>query len=179
MDGGSEYQAILKAFLIKKGIESDITTHYSPESNGISERLNRTLLDMARTMLFGANLPTSYGQRQFLLLYISRIGFLILAFVGMLLLMRCDSESSRPYLIFVFSAVPLTFTSLRNVAKDMPMAKSAIVLFTRISSDTTNRTGHHTKSGIRRTIPLFAQGTSSSTRPCIIRTKATSISHLS
>src|SRR5208282_3467238 len=57
MDGGSEYQATLKGFLIEKGIESDITTHYSPESNGISERLNRTLLDMARTMLFGANLP--------------------------------------------------------------------------------------------------------------------------
>src|SRR5437667_6315511 len=57
MDSGSEYQATLRAFLIEKGIESDITTHYSPESNGISERLNRTLLDMARTMLFGANLP--------------------------------------------------------------------------------------------------------------------------
>ena len=40
MDGGSEYQATLKAFLIEKGIESDITTHYSPESNGISEHLN-------------------------------------------------------------------------------------------------------------------------------------------
>ena len=58
MDGGSEYQATLKTFLIEKGIASDITTHYSPESNGISERLNRTLLDMARTMLFGANLPS-------------------------------------------------------------------------------------------------------------------------
>ena len=57
MDGGSEYKATLKALLIEKGIECDITTHYSPESNGISERLNRTLLDMARTMLFGANLP--------------------------------------------------------------------------------------------------------------------------
>ena len=57
MDGGSEYQATLKSYLDEKGIENDITTHYSPESNGISERLNRTLLDMARTMLFGANLP--------------------------------------------------------------------------------------------------------------------------
>jgi hypothetical protein len=57
MDGGSEYQATLKGFLVEKGIDSERTTHYSPESNGISERLNRTLLDMARTMLFGANLP--------------------------------------------------------------------------------------------------------------------------
>ena len=57
MDGGSEYQATLRTFLREKGIANDIITHYSPESNGISERLNRTLLDMARTMLFGANLP--------------------------------------------------------------------------------------------------------------------------
>jgi hypothetical protein len=57
MDGGSEYQATLKGFLVEKGISSDRTTHYSPESNGISERLNRTLLNMACTMLFGANLP--------------------------------------------------------------------------------------------------------------------------
>ena len=58
MDGGSEYQATLKGFLVEKGIRSNRTTHHSPESNGISERLNRTLLDMARTMLFGANLPS-------------------------------------------------------------------------------------------------------------------------
>src|SRR5947207_10062253 len=56
MDDGSEYQVILKGFLIEKGTENDITTHYSPESNGISERLNRTLLDMTRIMLFDANL---------------------------------------------------------------------------------------------------------------------------
>ena len=40
MDGGSEYQATLKAFPIEKGIESDITSHYSPQSKLISERLN-------------------------------------------------------------------------------------------------------------------------------------------
>jgi hypothetical protein len=57
MEGGSEYQATLKRLLVEKEIETDIITHYSPESNGISERLNRTLLDMARTMLFGANMP--------------------------------------------------------------------------------------------------------------------------
>ena len=50
MNDESEYQVILKDFLIEKEIESDITTHYFPESNGISERLNRTLLDMTRIM---------------------------------------------------------------------------------------------------------------------------------
>ena len=67
MDGGSEYQSTLRNsnsfqttlqnYLRVNGIDSEVTTRYSPESNGISERLNRTLLDMSRTMLFGANLP--------------------------------------------------------------------------------------------------------------------------
>ena len=41
---------------IRVSSQSESISHYSPESNGISERLNRTLLDMARSMLFGANL---------------------------------------------------------------------------------------------------------------------------
>ena len=56
MNDESEYQVILKAFLINKRIESDIITHYSPEFNRISERLNKTLLDMTRIILFDANL---------------------------------------------------------------------------------------------------------------------------
>jgi hypothetical protein len=58
-----EYQASLKSFLVEKGIETDITTHFSSESNGISERLKRTLLNMARTMLFGANMPNKLWAR--------------------------------------------------------------------------------------------------------------------
>ena len=59
MDGGSEYKASMREFLIDMGIDPQPSTHYSPESNGVSERLNRTLLDMARSMLFGANLPSN------------------------------------------------------------------------------------------------------------------------
>ena len=67
MDGGQEYQSTLHNsnefqtnlvnYLRNEGIHHQITTHYSPESNGISERLNRTLLEMAQSMLFGAKLP--------------------------------------------------------------------------------------------------------------------------
>ena len=56
MNDESEYQVTLREFLIKKEIESNITTHYSPKSNEISECLNRTLLDMIRIMLFEVNL---------------------------------------------------------------------------------------------------------------------------
>ena len=173
MGDGSEYQATLRAFLIEKRIESDITTHYSRNPTGFlnvsTEHFSIWPVLCCLEPIYQAN----SGRRQFLLLFISRTDFLTLAFVGILLLMRCGSELSRPYLTFVFSAVLLTFTSLKNIAKDMPMVKSAIVLSTHISSDTTNRTSF-TKSDIRRTIPLFAQDTSSSTKSCIIRTKAIS-----
>jgi len=67
MDGGSEYQsslrnsnphqATLQNYLRRTGIDCEITSRYSPESNGVSERLNRTLLNMTRTMLFASKLP--------------------------------------------------------------------------------------------------------------------------
>ena len=38
-----------------KGIVHELTSTYSPESNGKAERLNRTLIDMARTMLMNIN----------------------------------------------------------------------------------------------------------------------------
>ena len=43
-----------KKWLAKKGILHELTSAYSPESNGKAERLNRTLLDMARTMFLSA-----------------------------------------------------------------------------------------------------------------------------
>ena len=41
-------------WLSKKGIRHELSLAYSPESNGKAERLNRTLLDISRTMLIGA-----------------------------------------------------------------------------------------------------------------------------
>jgi hypothetical protein len=57
MDGGSEYLGTFKEFLEGSGIDIATATVASPESNRISEHLNRILLDAARTMLFAANLP--------------------------------------------------------------------------------------------------------------------------
>ena len=41
----------------EKGIEIHTTAPYSPSQNGVAERLNRTLLDLARAMLIAKRLP--------------------------------------------------------------------------------------------------------------------------
>lgn len=59
-DNGGEY--ISKAFndyCAEHGIQQDPTSTYSPEQNGISERLNRTIVEAARTMLDSARLPSA------------------------------------------------------------------------------------------------------------------------
>ena len=54
-DNGKEFLSNnFKKWLAAKGILHELTSAYSPESNGKAERLNRTLLDMARTMLLSA-----------------------------------------------------------------------------------------------------------------------------
>lgn len=53
-DGGGEYVGReFRNWLHKKGIVPQVTTIYSPESKGASERLNRTLLNMGRSMMVG------------------------------------------------------------------------------------------------------------------------------
>jgi hypothetical protein len=47
-------------FLHQQGIRHVPTEPYTLELNGIAERLNRTLLDMVRTMLIQAGLPRTY-----------------------------------------------------------------------------------------------------------------------
>src|SRR5437667_7529598 len=43
-DNGIEYQGVLKVYLKDQGIEHQVTTPYSPESNGVGERYNRTII---------------------------------------------------------------------------------------------------------------------------------------
>ena len=56
-DNGKEYvNAELKAFFDSKGIRYQLSAPYCPEQNGKAERLNRTVLERTRSMLFGAGL---------------------------------------------------------------------------------------------------------------------------
>jgi transposase InsO family protein len=51
-DNGGEYVTNeLKDFFAEKGIQFECTIPYSPALNGVSERMNRVMLDKARSML--------------------------------------------------------------------------------------------------------------------------------
>ncbi|KAJ9532906.1 hypothetical protein QJQ45_010996 [Haematococcus lacustris] len=57
-DNGTEYiNQEVRAFLASKGIQHQRSAPYSPEQNGSAERLNRTLIEKVRCMLYTAGLP--------------------------------------------------------------------------------------------------------------------------
>ena len=60
-DGGGEYlNHTMAAYCSSKGILHQKTTAYSPQQNGVAERLNRTLLDRTRAMLADSGLSLRY-----------------------------------------------------------------------------------------------------------------------
>ena len=57
-DNGKELvNARIKEWAAKRGIEIEVTAPYSPSQNGVAERYNRTLLELARAMLIAKKLP--------------------------------------------------------------------------------------------------------------------------
>ncbi len=60
-DGGGEYMSDqFKNFLEKNGIHHQQTCAYTPQQNGVAERMNRTLKDLIRAMLKHKNVPTEF-----------------------------------------------------------------------------------------------------------------------
>lgn len=60
-DNGGEYLSQeFEAYLKSRGIKHELTVPYSPEQNGVAERMNRTLVESARAMIAHAGLPNSY-----------------------------------------------------------------------------------------------------------------------
>lgn len=59
-DNASEYKSLGESSLAPSGIALELTTVYTPEQNGVSERLNRSLVTMARSMLLEAKLPARF-----------------------------------------------------------------------------------------------------------------------
>ena len=57
-DGGGEYMGNnFQGWLKTKGMHHELTNPGTPQENGVAEQLNRTILEMMRTMLFESELP--------------------------------------------------------------------------------------------------------------------------
>lgn len=60
-DRGREYvTGELKSFLDRNGIKMQLTAPYSPQQNGVAERKNRYIMEMARTMLIDAKMAKEF-----------------------------------------------------------------------------------------------------------------------
>ena len=60
-DRGGEYIDLrFQDYLIEHGIQSQLSAPSTPQQNGVSERRNRTLLDMVRSMMSFAQLSDSF-----------------------------------------------------------------------------------------------------------------------
>lgn len=72
-DNGGEYiNHEMKRFCSDKGIVMQTTVPYSPELNGVAERMNRTLVDKARTILIDSNLSKNlWGEAIYFSAYVT------------------------------------------------------------------------------------------------------------
>ena len=60
-DRGEEYLSNeFELFCRKSGIKHELTSRYSPQQNGVCERKNRTIMEMARCMLKRKKLPSNF-----------------------------------------------------------------------------------------------------------------------
>ena len=63
-DHGGEYLSDeFTQYLVSKGPECSLTTHDTPEKNGVAERMNYTLVDLSRAQMAGTDfLPLLWGH---------------------------------------------------------------------------------------------------------------------
>ena len=60
-DNGGEYiSSEFESYLKLKGIRHELTVPHTPEQNGVAERMNRTLMESARSMIAHSMLPNTY-----------------------------------------------------------------------------------------------------------------------
>lgn len=60
-DNGREYlSGAFEQLLVNSGIKRQLTVPHTPQQNGVAERANRTLVEMARSMLLHAGLPERF-----------------------------------------------------------------------------------------------------------------------
>jgi transposase InsO family protein len=63
-DSGTEFKnSQIEGFLEEEGIKHEFSSPYTPQQNGVVERKNRTLLNMARTMLDEYKTPDQFWAK--------------------------------------------------------------------------------------------------------------------
>jgi transposase InsO family protein len=60
IDNGMEFKNSQIEGFLEEGIKHELSSPYTPQQNGVVERKNRTLLDMARTMLNEYKTPNRF-----------------------------------------------------------------------------------------------------------------------
>ena len=58
--GGEFLSNDFEAFYKERGIQRQLTTAHTPQQNGVAERKNRSIVEMAQSMLKGKGLPNSF-----------------------------------------------------------------------------------------------------------------------
>ncbi|GJZ57440.1 putative ribonuclease H-like domain-containing protein, partial [Tanacetum coccineum] len=63
-DNGTKFKnSVMNQFCDMKGIKREFSVSRTPQQNGVVERSNRTLIDVARTMLVDSKLPTTFWAK--------------------------------------------------------------------------------------------------------------------
>ncbi len=62
-DGGGEYESVkVQSFFRESGIDHEVAPRYTPQLNGIAERINRTLVERTRCLLVSSGLNDSFWK---------------------------------------------------------------------------------------------------------------------
>ena len=57
-DNGGEYTSrAFQQYLDDHGISHQLTVSYTPQQNGVAERMIKTLIDLVRCMIYSKNVP--------------------------------------------------------------------------------------------------------------------------
>ncbi|KAH9122989.1 hypothetical protein AeMF1_005920 [Aphanomyces euteiches] len=59
-NGGEYFSNLFSEFLLENGIQHDATVPHTPQQNGVSERMNRTLVECARSLLHFCKAPLRF-----------------------------------------------------------------------------------------------------------------------
>ena len=80
-DNGKEYTSNeFENYLCQHGIKHQTTVPYNPQQNGVAERMNRTVFNMVRSMLFFKNVKLMFWVDAVLCVVYIRIGVIQVQF---------------------------------------------------------------------------------------------------